>query len=39
MFMDAANVWGVDYDSSISENSKIRSSLGIGVDWYNNWSN
>ena len=34
MFMDAANVWGVDYDSSIAENSKIRSSLGIGIDWY-----
>ena len=32
-FVDAANVWGVDYDSSISDNSKIRSSLGIGVDW------
>ena len=32
-FMDAANVWGVDYDSSIDENSKIRSSLGVGIDW------
>ncbi len=32
-FFDAANVWGVDYDSSISDNSKIRSSVGIGVDW------
>ena len=32
-FMDAANVWGVDYDSSISENSKVRSSIGLGIDW------
>ena len=28
-FFDAANVWGVDYDSSISDNSKIRSSVGL----------
>ena len=32
-FMDAANIWGVDYDSSINDNSKIRSSLGLGIDW------
>tara|TARA_B110000881_G_C18179342_1_gene319337 strand:- start:136 stop:567 length:432 start_codon:yes stop_codon:yes gene_type:complete len=29
-FMDAANVWGVDYDSSIDK-SKIRSSTGIAM--------
>ena len=33
IFFDAANIWGVDYDSSISDNSKIRSSIGIGIDW------
>ena len=33
MFFDAANVWGVDYDSSINDNSKVRSSLGLGIDW------
>ena len=33
IFFDAANVWGVDYDSSIDDASKIRSSIGIGVDW------
>lgn len=33
IFLDAANVWGVDYDSSISDNSKIRSSVGLGLDW------
>ena len=34
LFYDAANVWGVDYDSSIDENSKIRSSTGIALDWF-----
>ena len=33
MFFDAANVWGVDYDSSIADNGKIRSSIGLGIDW------
>ena len=33
-FYDAANVWGVDYDSSIDENSKIRSSTGLAVEWF-----
>jgi outer membrane protein insertion porin family len=32
LFVDAANVWGVDYDSAINDNSKIRSSTGIGLD-------
>ena len=34
MFYDAANVWGVDYNSSINDSSALRSSIGIGVDWY-----
>ena len=34
VFIDAANVWGVDYDSSIDESNKIRSSYGIAVDWF-----
>ena len=34
LFIDAANIWGVDYDSSISDAGKIRSSVGIGVDWF-----
>ena len=33
IFFDAANVWGVDYDSSIDDGNKIRSSIGIGIDW------
>ncbi len=32
MFADAANIWGVDYDSSLDKNG-IRSSIGIGLDW------
>ena len=32
-FFDAANIWGVDYDSSIDDSNKIRSSVGIGIDW------
>ena len=33
LFMDAANVWGVDYDNSLDDASGIRSSIGLGVDW------
>ena len=33
IFLDAANVWGVDYDSSLNDGSEIRSSIGIGLDW------
>ena len=34
VFFDAANLWGVDYDSTIGDGSKIRSSVGVGVDWF-----
>ncbi len=34
MFFDAANVWGVDYNSTLDNDDKIRSSIGIGVDWF-----
>ena len=33
IFLDAANVWGVDYFNGDGEGSKIRSSIGIGIDW------
>jgi len=33
LFLDAANVFGVDYDSSL-DSSKLRSSVGFGVDWF-----
>ena len=32
LFVDAANVWGVDYDSSIDNNTKIRSATGVAID-------
>ena len=32
-FLDVANLWGVD-DSSLDESSEIRSSIGLGVDWF-----
>ena len=31
-FIDIANVWGVDYDSSLKKSNKIRSSTGLGLD-------
>ena len=35
IFFDAANIWGVDYDSSLSDKSDdIRSAVGVGVDWF-----
>ncbi len=34
MFMDIANIWGIDYDSSLNDSNKVRSSVGIGVDWF-----
>ena len=34
VFFDAANVWGVDYDSSLDTSDKVRSSIGVGVDWF-----
>ena len=34
VFFDAANLWGIDYDSTIGDGSKIRSSVGVGVDWF-----
>ena len=33
LFLDFANVWEVDYDSSLDSN-KIRSSSGIAVNWF-----
>ena len=32
-FLDIANLWGVD-DESLDDGSEIRSSYGIGVDWF-----
>ncbi len=32
IFFDAANVWGVDYDSTIDDKSTIRSSTGVALN-------
>ena len=32
VFVDAANIWGVDYDSSIDDKSTIRSSTGLALN-------
>ena len=32
-FLDFGNVWGVDYDDSINETNKIRSSTGVMASW------
>jgi len=34
VFFDAANVWGVDYDSSLDSSDTIKSSIGVGLDWF-----
>ena len=33
LFLDFGNVWGVDYDDSINETNKIRSSTGVMASW------
>ena len=32
-FLDAGNVWGVDYDDSIDDSNQIRSSTGLAASW------
>ena len=33
LFLDFGNVWGVDYDSSLDDSNKIRSSAGANASW------
>jgi len=33
MFVDVANLWGVDYSNSVEDSNKIRSSLGTYISW------
>ena len=33
LFLDFGNVWGVDYDDSIDESNKVRSSTGLSASW------
>tara|TARA_B110000285_G_scaffold234636_1_gene312297 strand:+ start:43 stop:2280 length:2238 start_codon:yes stop_codon:yes gene_type:complete len=34
LFFDAANMWGIDYNSNLRDDSKIRSSVGIVIDLF-----
>jgi outer membrane protein insertion porin family len=34
LFLDAANVWGIDYSTSLPGGSKIRSSVGVAIDFF-----
>ena len=34
LFLDFGNVWGVDYDSSIDDSNKIRSSTGLALNFF-----
>ncbi len=34
IFLDIANVWGVDYDASLEKSDDIKSAVGIGLDWF-----
>ena len=33
VFFDAGNVWGVDYDETIDDSNKLRSSSGVAASW------
>tara|TARA_B100000902_G_scaffold169053_1_gene163621 strand:+ start:15 stop:1604 length:1590 start_codon:yes stop_codon:yes gene_type:complete len=33
LFLDFGNIWGVDYDSSLDDSNKIRSSTGAIMNW------
>jgi len=34
LFADMANIWGVDYSDTVDGSSKIRSSVGLAVDYF-----
>ncbi len=33
LFLDAGNVWGVDYSDSIDDSNKLRSTFGVNTSW------
>tara|TARA_B100000780_G_scaffold93939_1_gene65335 strand:- start:1002 stop:3206 length:2205 start_codon:yes stop_codon:yes gene_type:complete len=33
-FLDIANLWGVDYSDAVKENDTIRSTTGLGINWF-----
>ena len=32
VYIDSANIWGVDYNDSIDDSNKIRSSIGVAAN-------
>ena len=34
LFLDIANVWGVDYNSVLETSDDIKSAIGLGLDWF-----
>ena len=34
LFLDVANIWGVDYDSTLEDDENIRSSIGIAINFF-----
>ena len=34
LFLDAGNVWAVDYDDKLDDGSKIRSAFGLSANWF-----
>ena len=33
LFLDAGNLWGVDYSDTLEDSNKIRSTLGVNTSW------
>ena len=33
-FIDAANIWGVDYSDSVDQSNTLRASTGVVIDWF-----
>jgi outer membrane protein insertion porin family len=33
LFLDFGNIWSVDYDSSVGDSNKIRSTTGVAASW------
>ena len=33
-FVDAANIWGVDYSSTVDQSNTLRASTGFVIDWF-----
>ena len=34
IFIDAANIWGVDYSDTVDQSNTLRASTGVVIDWF-----